>query len=90
MSVVQFRIDKVHNVLYLSIMSQIGTRVRELRAAAELSQAELADRAGVHINTIKMLESGRGNATTDTIESLARALKCGPADLWTKPRRKSA
>lgn len=42
-------------------LSEIGERVRELRADAGLSQAGLAEKAAVHANVIGRLERGSYN-----------------------------
>lgn len=56
-------------------------RLRELREAAFLSQAELAQRAGVSRVTIVDLEAGRAEARWTTGRKLAEALGVAPTDL---------
>ena len=60
-----------------------------LRQQAALSQAELAEKAGVGRATISRLEQG-GNASYETIERLAKALKKERTDLTKKPRQARA
>jgi DNA-binding XRE family transcriptional regulator len=55
-------------------------RLRYRRKRALLTQAELADQAGLNRKTIYALERG-GEASRDTIVKLARALQCDPHDL---------
>ena len=44
------------------LAKQIGRRLRRLRLAAGYSQAELAERAGVSLSTLKLLErTGKGS-----------------------------
>jgi DNA-binding XRE family transcriptional regulator len=57
-------------------------RLRELRLEAALSQADLAERAGVARTTIVRLEAGDPNVLPSTLRKLARALRCKPTDLW--------
>jgi transcriptional regulator with XRE-family HTH domain len=53
----------------------IGDRIRSLREFRDLTQEELADRAGVSVDTIRMLEQNRRqSARVDTMRKLARAL----------------
>lgn len=65
-----------------ALMTHIGNQVALLRAAAELSQDDLAERSGVHRNTINKLE--RHVAPTiqlDKLEALAKALGVTVDDL---------
>ncbi|MFJ6294371.1 helix-turn-helix transcriptional regulator [Streptomyces griseoviridis] len=55
--------------------STIGDRVKDLREFRDLTQEELADRAGVHVDTIRKLEQNkRQSARISTLRALARAL----------------
>jgi hypothetical protein len=53
--------------------AELGASLRALRLDRNLEQATLADRAGVSLNAVKRLESGRGS-TTHTLISVLRAL----------------
>jgi transcriptional regulator with XRE-family HTH domain len=50
-----------------------------------ISQAELADRAGVTIATLSRLERGAIKPHFTTLRKLARALKVQPQDLIDRP-----
>jgi transcriptional regulator with XRE-family HTH domain len=52
---------------------QIGRTVRKLRAAAGLTQAELAERADLAFETISRIESGREPPSLRTAMALADA-----------------
>jgi transcriptional regulator with XRE-family HTH domain len=55
--------------------TSIGDRIRSLREFRDLTQEELAARAGVHVDTIRKLEQGvRQSARINTLRALARAL----------------
>lgn len=57
--------------------SELGTQLRNLRLRQNLDQRELAARAGVALNVVKRLESGKGA----TIRSLVKILRTlGRAD----------
>lgn len=52
----------------------IGRDIRRKRAAAGLSQGDLAEKAGLRSETISRLENGRGNPTVATIKKILRVL----------------
>ena len=54
--------------------SDFPKRLRALRKARELSQAELAERAGVHFTQISRYERGETKPATEAAAGLARAL----------------
>lgn len=54
--------------------SAFGRIVRARRLAAELSQEELAARAGLHRTFISMIERGTRNPSLDVIRKLAAGL----------------
>src|SRR5690606_32179453 len=56
-----------------TLMQHIGDRIREYRMLHGLTQEDLAEKAGMHPNTIKKLEQG-GTARMDTLHRIARAL----------------
>lgn len=59
----------------------IGQRIRDRRRQAHLTQAELAERAGVCQQFIGCLERGKGIPSFGTIMSLCLALNAEPNDL---------
>jgi DNA-binding Xre family transcriptional regulator len=68
---------------YILNMSPIRVRVRELREALNLTQEQLAERAGgVRVATISALENGRvGRVELRILEQLAGALGVEPGFL---------
>lgn len=57
----------------------LTTNIRALRAAAGLSQAELAERAGLSVVYVNALEGlGPQNPTLSALAALATALGCTP------------
>ncbi|MEZ7007462.1 helix-turn-helix transcriptional regulator [Streptomyces sp. AD55] len=55
--------------------TSLGDRISGLREFRDLTQEQLADRAGVHVDTIRKLEQGqRHSARLTTLRALARAL----------------
>ncbi len=74
----------------------IGRRLRELRDRAQLTQEELAQRAGLHVQEIAKLEGGvRKRPSFATVSALADALKVsleafrdGPMSAKKRPAKK--
>ncbi len=64
------------------ILVKFGQKVREERARLDLSQEELAARAGVHRTYIGMIERAEKNITLENIEKIAKALKIRIADFF--------
>ncbi|MFW5877075.1 MAG: helix-turn-helix domain-containing protein [Myxococcota bacterium] len=54
--------------------TRLGARLRELRLAAGLTQAELARRTGIHRPNIARVEAGRHTPSLDTLARLASAI----------------
>lgn len=59
----------------LGLLTKFGNKVRERRLALDLSQEELAERAGVHRTYVGMIERAEKNITLLNIEKLAIALE---------------
>lgn len=58
-----------------SIMSDVGTLVKESRERAGLSVRALAEHAGVAASTVSRIEAGKVSPTVETLQSLMHA--CG-------------
>lgn len=56
-----------------AVIAEIGARLRQTRLNRDESQAELAERAGVSVETVRKLEDGR-NVSLTTLIKLMRAL----------------
>jgi transcriptional regulator with XRE-family HTH domain len=81
----------------------LGSRLRELRLLKNLDQKSLAERAGISLNAVKHLESGKGARvnslikllralqSTDWLEALAPTVSISPMQMLKKgvrePRR---
>ena len=64
------------------IVLRIGEKVREARKRKLLTQEQLADKAGVGVNTIIRIERNQVEPHSRTIRKLAAALSVSPADLF--------
>ena len=64
---------------------EFGNYLFKLRKAAGLNQEELAERAGVHLNTISQWENGVYIPKTPKLKKLAEALNVTETDLLNGP-----
>ncbi len=55
-------------------MRLVGERIKELRKAAGISQVSLAEKIGVHQNTLSQYENGTSKMSIEVLFSLAIAL----------------
>ena len=62
---------------------RLGSRLKEVRTAAGLTQAELADRAGVSRKTVNTVENGVFVPSTVVALKLAGALGCSVEELFS-------
>jgi transcriptional regulator with XRE-family HTH domain len=65
----------------MDLLSKFADNVRRLRARKKLSQKALADRVGISVSYVSMLERGQRSPPLETIEKMARALGVSPASL---------
>lgn len=63
-------------------MKTIGERIRELRKERGLTQTELANLAGMSLQTVNVVENGVNNPSSATASKLATALKVTIDDLY--------
>ena len=70
----------------LQIMRNIAANVRRLRERRDLTQAQLAEAAGIALRYVQVLESGRGNPSASLIVALADALGTSPGMLFRAAR----
>ena len=62
-------------------MVYIGERLKRQRTRRALTQAELAERAGVAVATVARIERNEIEPRMPTLRKLARALDVDPAEL---------
>jgi transcriptional regulator with XRE-family HTH domain len=63
-----------------------GSAVREFRLGRGLSQAELAERSGLHRTYLSSVENG---STTEALRNLMRVLNLLDLDVVIRPRRRA-
>ena len=66
-------------------LEHIGYRVRELRAAAGLTQAQLGEKCGLHRTFVGSVERGERNVAVLSLKRIAAALRTTPAELLADP-----
>lgn len=62
----------------------VGDRLKALRIEHALTQEELADKAGVAMNTVARLERNETEPHMTTVRKIARALGIHPRELTKK------
>lgn len=67
----------------LKILVSVGKKVRALRAARDLSQEELAERADLDRTYISGIERGKRNISIVNIAKIAAALRVKISELLT-------
>ena len=65
-----------------TIEKQFGDRIRELRKERQLSQEELAFKAGVHRTYLGSIERGERNPSLRNISAIAEALEVSLFELF--------
>jgi transcriptional regulator with XRE-family HTH domain len=65
----------------MDLLDRFASNVRKFRAKKKLSQKALADRIGISVSYVSMLERGQRSPPLETIEKLAKALGIPPATL---------
>jgi len=65
----------------MDVRKQFGRILRGLRDAGELTQEELAYRAGIDVTYLSDLERGKWNPSLAVLVDLARALAVHPSEL---------
>jgi transcriptional regulator with XRE-family HTH domain len=70
------------------ILSAIfSSNLQTLRRNKHLTQQALADKAGISIAYVSMLERGQRSPPLETIEVLAKVLKVPAVSMLEKPKR---
>ncbi len=65
----------------MDLLTKFAANVRRLRSKKKLSQKALADKVGISVSYVSMLERGQRSPPLETIEKMAKALGVQPAAL---------
>lgn len=61
---------------------QLGTRIRSLRESLSFTQEELAEKAGISMSFVSMIERGHRTPYLETLADIARGLNVTLSDLF--------
>ncbi len=65
----------------MNLADTVTRNLKAQRLAKKLSQEALAEKAGISVSYVSMLERGQRSPPLDTLESLAKALGVRAVDL---------
>lgn len=65
----------------MDLLTKFAGNVRRLRAKKKLSQKALADKVGISVSYVSMLERGQRSPPLDMLEKVAKALGVTPVSL---------
>ena len=72
-------LDNIYILTDIELCNRIAAKIKTVRLKQDMSQAELADKSGVSISTIKRMEDGE----VKNFESLIRVLRTlGKLDIF--------
>lgn len=64
-----------------TIRKNLGEKIRKVREKARLTQAEVADKAGINVSYYAQIERGEVNLSIDKLQSIAKVLKIRSLDI---------
>ena len=70
----------------MDLKEAMATNLRRERHAKEMTQEELADRAGLSSRYLGSIERGAVSASVTVLGRLAQALRVSPCELITQPQ----
>ena len=56
------------------LVSEIGKKIKERRDTLGITQPDLAEMAGISVNTLYKIETGQGNPTVKELNKIAEIL----------------
>ncbi len=60
---------------------QIGKNIKKARIKAKLTQADVAEKADIHVNYYARIERGEVNPSIEIVEAIAKALKVRSSEI---------
>ena len=64
------------------IKKLLGSKIQELRKSKGISQSEFAEKIGISVNGLGVIETGKGFLTADTLEKILCVLNLEPGELF--------
>lgn len=65
------------------LREKFGLKVRFLRTARSLTQEQLAERAGISVDFLSLIERGKNAPSFENLDELADALEVSVAELFS-------
>ncbi|HVP68488.1 MAG TPA: helix-turn-helix transcriptional regulator [Anaeromyxobacteraceae bacterium] len=65
----------------MDLLARFASNIRRLREKKKLSQKALADKVGISVSYVSMLERGQRSPPLETVEKMAKALGVSPPSL---------
>ncbi|MGB6831180.1 MAG: helix-turn-helix transcriptional regulator, partial [Terracidiphilus sp.] len=65
------------------LRERFGQRVRQLRSEHGLTQEQLAERAGISVDFLSLIERGKSSPSFENLDELADALEVSVAELFS-------
>jgi transcriptional regulator with XRE-family HTH domain len=65
----------------MSSQEEIGKKIKKARQKADMTQADVAEKAGIHVNYFARIERGEENPSIEIIEKIAKALKVKSSEI---------
>ena len=65
------------------IKKLLGSKIQELRKSRGISQSEFAEKIGISVNGLGVIETGKGFLTADTLEKIITILNIEPEELFS-------
>lgn len=59
---------------WIKLMADVPTRLIQLRRELDLTQQEMGDRIGIHVNQVRRYESGNSKPSLEVLEKIALTL----------------
>ena len=61
---------------------EIGKNIKKAREKMKLTQAEVAEKVGIHVNYYARIERGNARASIDVLKEISRVLKVKSSDIF--------
>lgn len=64
-----------------SVREEVGQKIKSVREARKLTQAEVAKKAGIHVNYFARVERGEVNPSIEILQNIIKALNAKSSDI---------
>lgn len=65
----------------MDVKKQVGNKIKKIREKANLTQAQVADKAGIRFRYLVRIEQGEANPSILIVQNIAKALNVKTPDL---------